>query len=156
MIPVEGLTLTFEESLLALRGESHHKGFAGIRELHAQHLHRDQLITHVHKGLSPITLSIGARVKFKGNKHLLELRFEPADILADSAFAAAEIMLLYQSLVNAVGGYAMIFETQIYPFGQQDLVKRIKEKLCLSADCPRAIPEGIIERFMNWHNKTKT
>lgn len=62
----------------------------------------------------------------------------------------------YNYRIVRMGGYAMIFETQIYPFGQQDLVRRIKEKLHLSADCPRAIPGGIIDRFMNWHNKKRT
>lgn len=49
------------------------------------------------------------------------------------------------------GGYAMIFETQIYPFGQRNLVNRIREVLGLPVDCPRAVPEGIIDRFMKWH-----
>lgn len=51
------------------------------------------------------------------------------------------------------GGYTMIFETQIYPFGQKSLVEKIKEVLSLPADCPRAIPEGIIDRFLRWHNR---
>jgi hypothetical protein len=53
------------------------------------------------------------------------------------------------------GGYAMIFEKQIYPFGQAALVKKITGVLGMPVDCPRAIPEGIINRFMNWHNKHK-
>jgi len=53
------------------------------------------------------------------------------------------------------GGYAMIFETQIYPFGEKELVEKIEEVLGLPVDCPRAIPEGIIDRFMKWHKKQK-
>lgn len=51
------------------------------------------------------------------------------------------------------GGYAMIFEAQIYPFGQEDLVQKIRQVLGLPVDCPKAIPEGIIDRFINWHKK---
>ncbi len=51
------------------------------------------------------------------------------------------------------GGYAMIFETQIYPFGHKELVERIKEGLNLPVDCPRAIPEGIVKRFLKWHKR---
>ncbi len=51
------------------------------------------------------------------------------------------------------GGYTMIFEMQIYPFGQKQLVEKIKTTLGLPVDCPRAIPDGIIDRFMKWHNK---
>lgn len=54
------------------------------------------------------------------------------------------------------GGYVMIFETQIYPFGQKELVEKIKEVLGLPVDCPRAIPEGIIDRFMKWHKRSAT
>lgn len=32
----------------------------------------------------------------------------------------------YNNMIWKAGGYAMIFEAQIYPFGQRDLVKRIK------------------------------
>lgn len=51
------------------------------------------------------------------------------------------------------GGYVVIFEAQIYPFGQQSLVKKIREVLGLPVDCPRAIPEGIIDRFVKLHNR---
>lgn len=51
------------------------------------------------------------------------------------------------------GGFVMIFETQIYPFGQNSLVKEIKEVLTLPVDCPRAIPEGIVDRFIRWHER---
>jgi hypothetical protein len=57
----------------------------------------------------------------------------------------------YNYRIWQAGGYAMIFEVQIYPFGQQDMVKRIKETLGLPVDCPKAIPDGIIDRFMKWH-----
>jgi hypothetical protein len=51
------------------------------------------------------------------------------------------------------GGYVMIFEAQIYPYGHVGLVKDIKEVLGLPADCPREIPSGIIDRFLRRHNK---
>lgn len=61
----------------------------------------------------------------------------------------------YNYRIWRAGGYAMIFVAQIYPFGQTDLVKRIQETLGLPVDCPKAIPGGIIERFMKWHGKRK-
>lgn len=51
------------------------------------------------------------------------------------------------------GGYRMIFEKRIYPFGQNKLVKGITEVSGMSVDCPRKIPDGIIERFIRWHNR---
>ena len=59
----------------------------------------------------------------------------------------------YNNEIIQRGGDAMIFETQIYPFGQRNLVNRIREVLDLPVDCPRAIPEGIIDRFIRWHDR---
>jgi len=59
----------------------------------------------------------------------------------------------YNHEIIKQGGYAMIFEAQIYPFGQEDLVQKIRQALGLPVDCPKAIPEGIINRFTNWHGK---
>lgn len=57
----------------------------------------------------------------------------------------------YNHEVNRRGGFVLIFVSQIYPLGQQSLVRRIKEDLGLPADCPKAIPSGIIDRFVKWH-----
>jgi hypothetical protein len=61
----------------------------------------------------------------------------------------------YNWQIARMGGYAMIFEAQIYPFGQKILVERIKKDLGLPVDSPRAIPDGIIKRFMRWHDSHK-
>jgi len=59
----------------------------------------------------------------------------------------------YNFEVIKKGGYVVIFEKQIYPFGHEKLVKRITEVLGMPVDCPRKIPDGIIERFIRWHSK---
>lgn len=50
------------------------------------------------------------------------------------------------------GGFALLFGMQVYPFGNKELVDKIKQVLKMPVDCPRAIPEGIIGRFVRWHN----
>ncbi len=60
----------------------------------------------------------------------------------------------YNFEVIQKGGYVMIFEKQIYPFGHEKLVERIIEVLGMPVDCPRKIPDGIIERFIRWHGKS--
>jgi hypothetical protein len=59
----------------------------------------------------------------------------------------------YNNEVIKKGGYVMIFEKQIYPFGQEKLVKKITEVLGMPVDCPRKVPDGIIDRFIKWHGK---
>ena len=49
------------------------------------------------------------------------------------------------------GGYGMLFEYQIYDLSQKELVEKIRETLGMPVDCPRAIPEGMLERFKRWH-----
>ena len=57
--------------------------------------------------------------------------------------------------VNRYGGFALLFEAQIYPYGSKRLVKDIQEVLGLKADCPRSIPSGIIDRFEKWHMRAE-
>jgi len=57
----------------------------------------------------------------------------------------------YNKLIFDNGGFALIFETQIYELGQVELVKKIKEVAGLPVICSKAIPDGIIDRFEKWH-----
>lgn len=60
----------------------------------------------------------------------------------------------YNNLINENGGFALIFETQIYELSQEKLVQKIKDVLGLPVICSKAIPDGIIDRFERWHNKS--
>lgn len=60
----------------------------------------------------------------------------------------------YNSEIIKRGGFALLFESQIYELSQADLVHRIREAFGpKKADSPTRIPEGIIDRFVTWHNK---
>ncbi len=76
--------------------------------------------------------------QFLGLKPLFIMRYSPKS---------------YNKEIIDIGGYAMIFVAQICPFGKEELVERIKGVLELPADCPRAIPQGISDGFMKWHEK---
>ena len=78
--------------------------------------------------------------KFLKIKPLFILRFAPKT---------------YIEMIRLLKGFTMIFECQIYELSQRDLVGQIKSILGLPVDCPKSIPEGIITRFENWHNKSK-
>jgi len=60
----------------------------------------------------------------------------------------------YIKLIYENGGFALLFETQIYELGQVELVEKIKEVTGLPVICTKSIPDGIIDRFEKWH-KTK-
>jgi len=59
----------------------------------------------------------------------------------------------YNKMIIDKGGFALIFGCQIYELSQAKLVKRLRDELGLPVDCPKAIPEGILQRFENWHKK---
>jgi hypothetical protein len=61
----------------------------------------------------------------------------------------------YNHQIYDRGGFALLFETQIYELSQQELVNKIKEELGLPVICSKAIPDGIIGRFEKWHNNNK-
>ncbi len=56
----------------------------------------------------------------------------------------------YIEQVRRRGGYTMVFGTQVWPTGQEGLVKRVREWLGLPVDCPSSIPGGIYERWARW------
>ena len=55
--------------------------------------------------------------------------------------------------IRQAGGFSLIIKYQLYPHGYRDLAKRVREQLKLPVDCPRAIEEGTIKRFLDWHIK---
>lgn len=57
----------------------------------------------------------------------------------------------YNKLIYEQGGFALIFETQIYELSQELLVNKIRDVLGLPVICSKAIPDGIIDRFEKWH-----
>lgn len=73
-----------------------------------------------------------------GVRPLFIMRFAPKD---------------YNWKIIQAGGIALLFKCQIYPVGQEKLVERIIDVLGLPVDCPGAIPEGIIKRFLKLHKK---
>jgi hypothetical protein len=59
----------------------------------------------------------------------------------------------YIDKIRKAGGFSLIFKYQLYPHGYKDLAKEISTELHLPVDCPRAIEEGTIQRFLTWHLK---
>ncbi len=54
--------------------------------------------------------------------------------------------------INDQGGFALVLEYQLYPWGHQDLARRVARELRLPVDAPKSIREGTMQRFINWHN----
>lgn len=59
----------------------------------------------------------------------------------------------YINSIYENGGFALLFETQIYELGQVELVKRISKVTELPVICSKSIPDGIIGRFEKWHKR---
>ncbi len=59
----------------------------------------------------------------------------------------------YIEEVRQGGGFTLVFKYQLYPHGCEEVARRVREQLGLSVDCPRAIEEGTVRRFLRWHLK---
>lgn len=53
--------------------------------------------------------------------------------------------------VNQSGGFVLLFEEQIYPFGHNALLAEVRAKLGLKVHSPNDVPDGHMQRFENWH-----
>ena len=53
--------------------------------------------------------------------------------------------------LNLAGGFALILKYQLYPWSHHQLAKKVARELGLPVDAPRAIAEGTMARFMEWH-----
>jgi hypothetical protein len=57
----------------------------------------------------------------------------------------------YNYEIIQAGGYALVFRFQLYPHGQGDFARAVRETLGLPVDCPAAIADATIQRFLKWH-----
>jgi hypothetical protein len=61
----------------------------------------------------------------------------------------------YNYEIYQAGGFALIFEDHLYPFGMAGLAEKIRKELRMPAHSPRAIPSGHIDRFVNWYGRQR-
>jgi hypothetical protein len=53
--------------------------------------------------------------------------------------------------LNQAGGFGLILRWQLYPPTHRDLVDRLRAEFELPVDTPRALAEGTMKRFVDWH-----
>jgi hypothetical protein len=59
----------------------------------------------------------------------------------------------YMHEINQAGGFGLLFEEQIYPWGHNALLAEVRERLGLKVSCPRDVKEGDMLRLVKWHSK---
>lgn len=91
------------------------------------------------------------------DKEELEIKLEMCDFFEiKPLFIMRYAPKSYNKMIYDHEGFALLYETQIYELSQEKLVQKMKSVLGLPVDCPKAIPEGIIDRFEKWHIKKCT
>jgi hypothetical protein len=50
--------------------------------------------------------------------------------------------------INQSGGFRLLFEEQIYPWGHNALLNEVKDRLGLKVQCPRDVKEGDMQRLV--------
>lgn len=61
----------------------------------------------------------------------------------------------YNYEIIQAGGFALIFEDHLYPFGMLKFGEKVRTELGMPAASPRAIPGGHIDRFVNWYERQR-
>lgn len=59
----------------------------------------------------------------------------------------------YMHEIARKGGFGLLFEEQIYPFGHERLLTEVRDVLGLKVQSPRDIKEGDMLRLVNWHRR---
>ncbi len=89
------------------------------------------------------------------DKRELEVKLEICGALGlRPLFIMRQAAKSYIDEIVKQGGYAMIFEAHIFAYGASGLVQEIRQVFGLPCDSPRRIPEGILRRFVRWHERT--
>ena len=61
----------------------------------------------------------------------------------------------YVEVIRKAGGFGLLYETQLFPFGHSEFVQRLKE-LSLPVVSANAVPEGVFARFVKYgHERAK-
>jgi hypothetical protein len=68
-------------------------------------------------------------------------------------FAARMLPKVWVNELWRQGGFALVLKWQLYPLAHKDLAKRVREELKLPVDSPRALADGTMARFVDWHDK---
>jgi len=50
-------------------------------------------------------------------------------------------------------GFGLVLKYQLYPWTHKELARRVANELGLPVDAPRALQEGTMKRFLDWHQK---
>ena len=50
------------------------------------------------------------------------------------------------------GGFGLLFEDQMYPWGHAALLKEVREKFGLKVSAPKDVKDGDMQRLVKWHN----
>jgi hypothetical protein len=68
-------------------------------------------------------------------------------------FVARMLPKVWMHELITAGGYGLILKYQLYPWTHRELAKRVATELGLPVDSPRALNDGTMHRFLEWHRK---
>ena len=76
--------------------------------------------------------------KFLGLKSLFIMRFAPKS---------------YMYEIYKQGGFGLLFEEQMYPWGHTALLHEVREVFGLKVSAPKDVKDGDMQRLLKWHTK---
>lgn len=62
----------------------------------------------------------------------------------------------YMHEINQSGGFALLFDEQMYPWGHSALLTEVRETLGLKVNSPKGVKDGDMQRLLKWHSRRTT
>lgn len=66
-------------------------------------------------------------------------------------FVVRAMPRIWISKVASVGGFTLVLRYQLYPLSHRSLARTVRETLGLPVDAPKALFDGTMRRFEDWH-----
>src|SRR5215471_13877333 len=84
----------------------------------------------------------------------LQMKIEMCKWLGIKAvFVARMLPRTWINELNQNGGFALILKFQLYPWTHKDIATRVARALGLPVDAPKALADGTMARFIQWHDR---
>ncbi|MDQ6771300.1 MAG: hypothetical protein M3Z54_15125 [Gemmatimonadota bacterium] len=68
-------------------------------------------------------------------------------------FVVRQMPRIWIQKVARVGGFTLILKYHLYPLSHKALAEKVRSVMGLPVDAPKALYDGTIQRFLNWHER---
>jgi hypothetical protein len=68
-------------------------------------------------------------------------------------FVVRQMPRIWIQRIAKAGGFTLVLKYQLYPLSHKALAEKVRSVMKLPVDAPKALYDGTIQRFLNWHER---